>query len=162
MHEAVKNFIKQVKAIYPNAFVNNKVLEFGSYDINGSTREFFEDCEYIGVDWRRGPGVDILSLAHKFKSKEKFNVVISTEMLEHDKFAEESVKNMIKLLVSNGLLIITCAGPLRKEHEIECGIDEHYENIQPTQLESWIDKSLFKKFKIEVSGEDIYLYAIKK
>jgi len=162
MHEAVKDFIKEIKAKYPSAFINNNVIEFGSYDINGSTREFFKDCKYIGIDWRDGPGVDIVLLANNFKSYEKFNVVISTEMLEHDKYAEESVKNMVRILAPNGLLIITCAGPLRKEHEQECGIDNHYANIQPTQLESWIDKKLFKEFKIEVSGKDIQLYAIKR
>jgi len=162
MHEAVKDFIQQVKTIYPSAFINNNVIEFGSYDINGTPREFFRNCMYAGIDWRAGPGVDIVSLANEFKTDDKFNVVISTEMLEHDKYAEESVKNMVRLLDSNGLLIITCAGPLRKEHEQECGVDNHYANIQAFQLESWIDKKLFKDFKIEVSGKDIQLYAIKK
>ena len=165
MHEAVKDFIKQVKAKYPSYFINKYVIEFGSLDINGTPKEFFKDCpdcKYYGVDWRAGPGVDHVCLAHKYNPLVKFNVVISTEMLEHDKFAKESVENMVRLLDSNGLLIITCAGPLRKEHEQECGVDNHYANIQPTQLESWIDKKLFKEFKIEVSGKDIQLYAIKR
>ena len=165
MHEAVKDFIKQVKAKYPSYFINKYVIEFGSLDINGTPKEFFKDCpdcKYYGVDWRAGPGVDIVSLAHNYNPLVKFNVVISTEKLEHDKYAEESVKNMVKLLESDGLLIITCAGPLRKEHEPECGVDNHYANIQAFQLESWIDKKLFKEFKIEVSGKDIQLYAIKK
>ena len=162
MHEAVKDFIKQVKAIYPSAFIGNRVIEFGSYDINGSTREFFEHCDYTGIDWREGPSVDHVCLAHKYNPLVKFNVVISTEMLEHDKFAKESVENMVRLLDSNGLLIITCAGPLRKEHEQECGIDNHYANIKPFELESWIDKKLFKDFKIKVSGKDIHLYGVKR
>jgi len=165
MHEAVKDFIKQVKAKYPSYFINKYVIEFGSLDINGTPKEFFKDCpdcKYYGVDWRAGPGVDIVSLAHNYNPLVKFNVVISTEMLEHDKFAKESVENMVRLLDSNGLLIITCAGPLRKEHEQECGIDNHYANIQPVQLESWIDKKLFKDFKIKVSGKDIHLYGVKR
>ena len=162
MHEAVKDFIQQVKTIYPSSFINNNVIEFGSYDINGTPREFFRNCMYVGIDWRAGPGVDIVSLANEFKTDDKFNVVISTEMLEHDKYAEESVKNMVRLLAPNGLLIITCAGPLRKEHEPECGVDNHYANIQAFQLESWIDKKLFKDFKIKVSGKDIHLYGVKR
>jgi len=48
MHEAVKDFIQQVKTIYPSAFINNNVIEFGSYDINGTPREFFRNCMYAG------------------------------------------------------------------------------------------------------------------
>jgi len=165
MHEAVKDFIKQVKAKYPSYFINKYVIEFGSLDINGTPKEFFKDCpdcKYYGVDWRAGPGVDHVCLAHKYNPLVKFNVVISTEMLEHDKFAKESVKNMVRLLDSDGLLIITCAGPLRKDHEQECGVDNHYLNILPQILESWINNDLFRIFEMRVSGKDIQFYGIKR
>lgn len=33
-----------------------RVLEIGSYDVNGSVREIFGGCsEYVGVDLREGP-----------------------------------------------------------------------------------------------------------
>ena len=34
-----------------------KVLEVGSYDVNGSIRGFFQNSNYTGVDMCAGPGV---------------------------------------------------------------------------------------------------------
>ena len=43
---------------------NIKVLEIGSYNVNGSIRAFFPNANYTGVDLCDGPGVDIVSSGH--------------------------------------------------------------------------------------------------
>jgi len=55
------------------------VLEVGSLNINGTVRDFFDAEEYIGIDIGEGPGVDVVSGGHKYKSKKKFDCVISCE-----------------------------------------------------------------------------------
>ena len=162
MHEAVTKFLKQIKYRYPQKFKGVRVCELGSLDINGTPRELFENCNYTGVDWRAGKGVDIVSLAHEFKDKEKFDVVISTEMLEHDKYANKSVWNMIDLLRDGGLLIITCAGLLRKKHELECGINKHYKNLKKEDLFNWIYMNEMREGFFKDTGLDLQLYAIKR
>ena len=37
--------------------------------------------EYIGLDWRPGPGVDVVGLVHEYQPGRLFDTVISTEML---------------------------------------------------------------------------------
>ena len=37
----------------------NSVVEFGSLQINGTTRGFFHDSEYTGLDVAPGPGVGL-------------------------------------------------------------------------------------------------------
>ena len=161
MHEKVINFLNKLKNRYPQKFKNVRVCEFGSLDINGSCRDFFENCDYVGVDWREGKGVDVVSLAHEFKPKEKFNVVISTEMLEHDKYANKSIWNMIDLLRPGGLLIITCAGKSRNRHEIECGVGRHYKNLNKEDLFNWVYMDEMEECFIKDTGLDLQLYAIK-
>ena len=65
--------------------------------------------------------VDINNHIHKVQSLERgvFDVVISTEMLEHDKYYKESLKSMIEYLKPNGLFILTCATKGRRAHGIK-------------------------------------------
>ena len=91
MHKEVGKFIKQVrretrsKYWMRSFFRNKKVLEVGSHNINGSPRKYFWFCKYLGIDISNGKGVDIVGKFSEIEfNNSKFDVVISTEMLEHD------------------------------------------------------------------------------
>ena len=72
---------------------NLKVLEIGSYIVNGTIRPYFEGSQYIGVDLIPGPGVDIVEHAEKINfPKEIFDVTISCECFEHNPYWLESFK----------------------------------------------------------------------
>lgn len=115
------------------AFNVTKVLEAGSLDINGSLRHLFPIAsEYVGVDWREGKGVDVVSLMHEYKGRPDgyFDFVISTEMLEHDPYWEKSLNRMMDLLAPGGTMIVTCAGPGRNQHRLETSpTGNHYQNM---------------------------------
>lgn len=89
-----------------------KIIEVGSYDVNGSLRYFIELLEpkkYIGVDIVMGPGVDIVCPAEKLVKKfgkNSFDVVISTCMLEHTREWKASVSNIKNICKQNGIIII--------------------------------------------------------
>jgi len=71
---------------------------------------------FTGIDIGPGLNVDIVCSAHEFTSDTLFDVVISTEMLEHNKYWHQSLRRMYDLLKPGGLLVITCAGYGRHEH----------------------------------------------
>lgn len=90
-----------------------KVIEAGSYDLNGSLRSIikhWEPAEYIGVDIEEGSGVDIVcgveDLIDKF-GRESFDIVISTELFEHVKDWQAGISNLKNICKPEGIILIT-------------------------------------------------------
>lgn len=116
-HINQQKFCVTIKALFPDYFQNKKVLDIGSLDINGSNRPLFTNCEYTGVDIGPGPNVDVVSKGHELNHPdESYDVIISTECFEHDKFYRETLQNATRMLRPNGLLLFTCASTGREEH----------------------------------------------
>lgn len=94
-----------------------RVLEVGSQDINGSLRGYvvsLKPASYVGVDFAAGEGVDVVcdagDLVEQF-GVASFDVVISTEMLEHAKDWRAAILAMKRVLVPDGILVLTARGP---------------------------------------------------
>lgn len=122
MHAEIKDFLTRMTRLYPNEFSSQKVLECGSYDINGNPRQFFTSAkEYIGIDWRPGNGVDAVSLVHDYQGRPDgyFDFIVSTSLLEHDPHWTDSIQRMCDLVKEGGSVLITCAGPGFHQHEVE-------------------------------------------
>jgi len=114
-HKQQRDFCRRLQKMYRNYFIDVDVLDVGSCDINGNNREWFSgDFTYTGVDPFDGPNVDIVGVTADVPGD--FDVVISTEMLEHDETWEQSLRDMCAKLRPGGMLILTCAGRGRKEH----------------------------------------------
>ena len=91
-----------------------KIIEIGSYDVNGSLRPIIEAWgnpdEYVGVDIIDGPGVDLICPAEKIIEKfgkESFDIVISTEMIEHVRDWRKVISNIKNICKPNGLILLT-------------------------------------------------------
>ena len=110
-------FVGQIAQWVPEAFRRSRVLEIGSLDINGSVRQFFDDCDYLGIDVGPGPGVDVVCEGQKFEGPDgAFDTVISCECMEHNPYWRETFRNMVRLCSPGGLVLMTCASLGRKEH----------------------------------------------
>jgi len=90
-----------------------RVLEVGSYDLNGSLRPIIESwkpAEYVGIDIKEGPGVDLVcdvdDIVDRF-GKESFDIVISTELLEHVRDWKKVISNIKKVCRQNGIILLT-------------------------------------------------------
>ena len=133
MHQQVVEFLGMCADRWPAYFSKTDVLEIGSMNINGTPRHHFTDCNYLGVDWRNGPDVDLISFGHDVQGD--FDVVISTETLEHDAYWQDTLDAMHSRLLRNpGLLIVTTAAFSRDKHRLETGYKRHYRNMQPDDL----------------------------
>lgn len=88
---------------------HKKTLDVGSRDYNGTVSPLFTD--YLGVDMEGGPNVNVVARADKLPFEdESFDVVVSTEMLEHDPFFWLSIPEMARVLRKNGYMILTTRG----------------------------------------------------
>jgi len=89
------------------------VLEIGSLNVNGSVRGLF-DGPYLGIDMQDGPGVDLVMNAHALVSTpldgEPFEVIVCTEMLEHDDLPWVTLENAYEHADAGAWLILTCRG----------------------------------------------------
>lgn len=85
-----------------------RVLEVGSYNVNGTIRDLFRGCYYRGVDIRSGPGVDHVIVPHKLPwPAAYFDVTVSTETLEHDPLPWRTVAEMARVTAPGGSVILT-------------------------------------------------------
>lgn len=111
-------FFKACVAANASALHNARVLEIGSYDVNGSVRGTFKDArEYIGVDLVPGPGVDVVGFGHEVQlGNDTFDVVVSGECFEHDQYWTRTFESMVRHARPGGLVIVTCASRGRVEH----------------------------------------------
>jgi len=71
--------MERVKEEYLPDLTGKRLLDFGSFDVNGTYRDIFPEVVYEGVDLVSGPGVD-KQMVSEFDSgypDEFFDVIIS-------------------------------------------------------------------------------------
>jgi hypothetical protein len=117
MHPANDLYWQTCAKKYPKYFNDpSRVIEFGSYNINGSIRSVFKCKDYTGIDWRPGPDVDVVSLAHAYKTDKPYNTVTSASMLEHDPHWEKSLNALLDCVLDDGILVLTWGAALNPGH----------------------------------------------
>ncbi len=172
MHHEQKTFCESIKARLPDHFTNKIVLDVGSLDINGNNRYLFNDCKYLGLDIGKGKNVDIICPIQEYKPQIKYDVIISTEMLEHDKHRFYSLGNMFRILKPGGLLLLTAATVGRKEHGTHRHepnsspyTNDYYNPVKPECLIIALPWLQFKLYEISIDVQtmaDIRFCGIKK
>lgn len=171
MHLECRQFIKNVKELYPEFFRFSRVLEVRSLNINGTVRKHFWFCKYIGLDLHKGRCVDVVCHAADYFKTNYFDPVISCEALEHDEHWIASVWSMYTNLKVGGLMIITCASINRKEHgttrsepESSPFTNDYYGNISAVDFEKVLPRQWFSMYSLEQrrNDEDLVFYGIKR
>ncbi len=115
MHSSVMQFLRE--RVVADDIVGMDLLEVGSQDVNGSPREAlvpYKPKKYIGVDFAHAKGVDVVMDVKDLTTYfgiDCFDVVISTEMLEHAQDWRTAVSQMKAVLKPGGLLVVTARGP---------------------------------------------------
>lgn len=168
-HPAQKEFVNLVKANYANLFLNKKVLEIGSLDINGSIRDFFVGCDYTGVDLAPGKGVDLVGRGEELHFPDRsFDVVASCECFEHNPEWAKTFDNMARM--ARSLVFFSCATTNRPEHGTTrttpqdapfCG--DYYRNLKASDFLEHCNMNVFMEFRFLVnkSVQDLYFVGIK-
>lgn len=176
-HYSQIEFVKKITQFFPEFFSGRKVLEVGSWDVNGSVRKFFANCDYLGIDVAEGPGVDLVCEGqHLEKPSNYFDVVISCECFEHNPFWLETFINMIRMLKPHGLCIVSCATTGRGEHGTRRkhqGSSLSAQDVSPDYYRNLVPKDFTTRLQLErhfsgyffhqnIYAKDLYFIGIKK
>lgn len=153
-----------------------RILEVGSYDVNGSIRQFFGGCDYVGADLTPGPGVDLVCSGHEIDlPDESFHLTISCECFEHNVDWVATLNNMYRMTRAGGMVVVTCASRGRIEHgtartnarlspgTTAVGID-YYKNLTKRDFTKAFDlKHMFDTFRMFYvpTNHDLYFVGWK-
>lgn len=98
-----------------------RLLDIGSYSVNGSYRDLLEvyNVEYVGLDIEAGPNVDVVPediYSWDCLEDESFDYLISGQAFEHIEFPWLTIKEIYKKLKPGGIVCITApsGGPEHK------------------------------------------------
>ena len=117
-HPEQQRFLALVASANHALLDGGRVLEIGSYDVNGTVRGAFRGAAgYVGVDLTAGPGVDRVGYGHEIEDPPaSYDVAISGECFEHDPHWRETFSTMVRVVRPGGLVAFTCASTGRPEH----------------------------------------------
>lgn len=97
----------------------------------GSVRNYFPNyMEYIGVDWRPGPNVNVVCMAKDMQFDHQFDVVISASMLEHDPTWQESLTRMVQYLKPDGIFLLSWGAAKNHPHCLETSVDNKFHALK--------------------------------
>jgi len=176
-HGNQQDFCLMVKNLYPDFFIGKVVLDVGSLDVSfppfppGNNKMLFTDCNYTGLDIGEGKNVDVVCAIENYEPQKQFDVIVSTEMLEHAVNWKEALQRMYEVLKSGGLFFLTCAGEEREEHGTIKNAawaspftNNFYENKTNEDFASVIEPKMFDVYYLKQDREhcDLQFYGIKK
>lgn len=171
-HKEQQAFCRFVRHKHKKKFVNCSVLDIGSLDINGNNRYLFRRYKYLGIDLGEGKNVDMVCGGHEFNYDTQFDIVISTECLEHDEYWKDTLQNAVILTKPGGIFMFTCASTGRQEHgthkahpDTSPFTHNHYKNITIEEADNCINASVnFSEYYFEYNpiSKDLYFYGVKR
>jgi hypothetical protein len=144
------------------------VVEIGAKNINGTLRDVFTRyaTRYVGVDVVPGPDVDVVCDGATFRPDEQPDTVVCAEVLEHADQAEAICRNAYRMLVPEGVFVLSAAADPRAPHSAVDGgpirDGEFYRNVDPHQLSAvWLKPFMRKEILVDSSHGDVYAVAWK-
>lgn len=106
-YSAYVNAEKFYKKYCEENIENKKILDVGSYDMNGSMKPIFAKGHYIGTDMDAGPNVDVVSNAHNLPFEtESFDIIISSSCFEHDDMFWMTFLEMSRIVKKGGYIYV--------------------------------------------------------
>lgn len=143
MHKSVMDWVEAI-TIRDDLLTRAKILEIGSYNVNGSVREIF--CKnasgetipmdnYTGIDVVPGPGVDLVIPADGPNARKlpfvaaQFDLVLSTEALEHDAKFWETLAEIGRVMKLGARVLLTARGMRLAGNGFAYHGDAHFKDI---------------------------------
>lgn len=162
MHAEARGYVAGVVA----GEAYTAAVEVGGRWINGGVRDLLDCAGYTSLDLHPGPGVDVVTDVCDWTPPAPVDLVVCCEVLEHAPHAEQVVKSCLAMLAPNGRFVMTCAGPDREPHSgLDGGPvqpDEHYANIDPEEMRTWLAELDDVEVEYHPSRGDLYATGIAR
>lgn len=162
MHKSAYELMTKT-LLAPVRLQGQTMLDVGSFDVNGSYRDYMEKSgvAYIGVDIAPGKNVDIVSQdPYRYPFPDgTFDIVISGSAMEHVEKIWLWVPELVRLLRPGGFLAITTHWQFKiHQHPVDCW------RILPDGMKLLFDETgELERYHIEVNDQgDIGASAWKK
>lgn len=165
MHAEAKKWVADTLTELPSF---ERVLEIGSYNVNGSIKPVVQLLsgapDYTGIDVREGPGVDEVVDGATYEAN-PFDLIVCCETLEHAPNADDVIANAYKLLKRGGYFVATMATHNRSPHTNDgdklTDDSEFYANVHPVDVQEWCKRFRQVTMWIYESRGDLYVLAKK-
>ena len=110
MRKNIRNLVRQVFQFFP---ADDPVYEFGSYQVEGQQgfadlRPFFPGKEYVGCDFRDGPGVDrVENIEEMTLPDESVGTALLLDTLEHVQRCPKACGEVFRVIKPGGSVLTT-------------------------------------------------------
>lgn len=110
MRVSIREFIQICIETLP---MPDPIYEFGSFLVPGQEemidlRPMFPEKEYVGADFREGPGVDmVLNLHDIHLPDDSVGTVLLVDTIEHVEFVRKAINEVNRILKPSGILVMS-------------------------------------------------------
>lgn len=152
MHKSSMLRMKFFADHYVTGGKGKKILDVGSYDVNGCYKEIFSDIdiEYVGLDIEPGNNVDIVVeklYCWDSLKDESFDYIISGQAFEHIEYPWLTMQEIYKKLKPEGIICIIAPNGLG-EHRFPKDCYRYYADGM-NAMASWAG---FEMIEVSVAG----------
>lgn len=152
MHQNALNHAKLFFEVYCKNQNNLKVVEIGSYDVNGSLRDVVPKniTTYTGIDFSPGPGVDIvLNDPYQFPfENDTFDVLVTSSCFEHSELFWLTYLECLRILKPDGIMYCNIPSSSMCYHQFPVDCWRFYPDA-PKALEVWAKRNGYNTSVLE-------------
>ena len=108
MHKTAYDSCKRFYECYGKYFDNPKVVDIGSQNVNGTVKDIFQNCDYVGLDIEAADNVDVvLKDPYKYPFEDNtFDIAVSVSCFEHNELFWISFLETMRVLKPKGLFYL--------------------------------------------------------
>ena len=168
MHDAAFEAVRRFSLTPMLKGIEGEGLDLGGRDVNGTVHPLFPNVQWTVLDIEPHPSVDIVADVTTWKSDRLYDIVISTEAIEHVKQWWEILENGIGALRRGGWMIVTGGSTGRGPHSctgvVPVPEGEYYGNVDPDDLHSVALDAGFRNIYVEYNPAphfDVYMIGQK-
>jgi hypothetical protein len=169
MHDAAFEAVRRFSNTVCLDGIEGKGLDLGGRDVNGTVHSLFPNVKWTVLDRVEHPSVDIVADVTKWwPEREAWDLVISTETIEHVENWERIINAGYGALKQGGYMIVTGGSTGRGPHScighVPVPEGEWYGNVTPSDLHDAATQAGFRDLYVEYNPAphfDVYMLAQK-